>query len=58
MWSYSNCKRSLICYAFGSESILCWRETKLLAYNSRRLVLLKNIEPGIFDSVRALLEKN
>ena len=27
-------------------------------YNSKRLVLLKNTEPGIFESVRALLEKN
>jgi len=37
------------------------RRTESLAYNrynSKRLVLLKNTEPGIFESVRALLEKN
>jgi len=55
---YSNGKRSLISYAFGSDSILCWGGTELLAYNSKRLVSLKNNEPGIFESVRALLEKN
>ena len=27
-------------------------------YNSKRFVLLENTEPGIFESVRVLLEKN
>jgi len=29
-----------------------------LVYNSKRLILLKSTEPGIFESVRALLEQN